>query len=72
MIVIIMDNLVGLVNPNGEIYTGLSRETRIAYVGLFSFMILLLYYLYFLLRLLTTTVLLLYHIFDGYIFRKWT
>lgn len=31
MIAVIMDNLMGLVNPNGEVYTGLSRAADITH-----------------------------------------
>ena len=30
MIAVIMDNLMSLVNPDGEVFTGLSREAHIA------------------------------------------
>lgn len=35
MIVIIMDNLMGMVHPYGEVYNGLSRAAHIAHDGLF-------------------------------------
>lgn len=33
MIAVIIDNLMGLVNPYGEVYTGLSRAAYIAHEG---------------------------------------
>lgn len=49
MIVVIINNRMGLVNPDGEVFTGLSRATNIAHGGLFRhdcyFYVLFVYYI---------------------------
>lgn len=46
MIAVIMDNLVGLVNPDGEVYTGLSRAAHIVCGGIFRHVLHIIYYMY--------------------------
>ena len=49
MIAIIMDNLMGLVNPDGEVYTRLSRAANIANGGLFRHLLYIMDFVYYVL-----------------------